>query len=38
MMPQPLAKTIGFIPHSDSYTYFDWNSASAGDITIAEGR
>jgi starch-binding outer membrane protein SusE/F len=31
-----VAKTIGFIPHTDSTLTIDWNSASAGDITIAK--
>jgi hypothetical protein len=31
-----VTKTIGFIPQSDSTLTFDWNSASAGNITIAE--
>jgi hypothetical protein len=29
-----IAKTIGFIPHADSTLTFDWNNASAGNITI----
>jgi hypothetical protein len=31
-----IAKTIGFVPHADSTLTFDWNSASAGDITISK--
>jgi hypothetical protein len=30
-----IAKTIGFIPQSDSTLSFEWNDASAEDITIA---
>jgi hypothetical protein len=30
-----ITKTIGFIPHTDSTLTFEWNSSSAGDITIA---
>lgn len=31
-----IAKTIGFIPHSDSTLTFDWSNGSAGNITIPE--
>ena len=31
-----IAKTIGFIPHADSTLTFDWNDASAGNITISK--
>jgi hypothetical protein len=31
-----IAKTIGFVPHSDSTLTFEWNNASAGDITISK--
>lgn len=31
-----IAKTIGFVPHADSTLTFDWNSASAGNITISK--
>jgi starch-binding outer membrane protein SusE/F len=31
-----VAKTIGFIPHSDSTLTIDWNSASAGNITFSK--
>lgn len=31
-----ITKTLGFIPHSDSTLTFDWNSESAGNITISK--
>lgn len=31
-----IPKTIGFVPHSDSTLTFDWNSESAGNITISK--
>lgn len=31
-----IAKTIGFVPQSDSTLTFDWNSESAGNITISK--
>jgi hypothetical protein len=31
-----IAKTIGFVPHADSTLTFDWNSESAGNITISK--
>jgi starch-binding outer membrane protein SusE/F len=31
-----VAKTMGFIPHNDSTLTFEWNSASAGNITISK--
>ena len=31
-----IAKTIGFIPHSDSTLTIDWNNASAGNIAISK--
>lgn len=31
-----VSKTIGFVPHSDSTLTFEWNSVSAGSITIPD--
>jgi hypothetical protein len=31
-----VAKTLGFVPHADSTLTIDWNSASAGNITISK--